>query len=109
MKFSTVFSAISVFLHCILFYTIFFVKLCCSKFSYFLLIYYLNRFRLVSHFLTFRVKFSQIRKFPFKLKPGQQDRYRSVCYDKQEITINNLFQFFDYFYLKAPADIVVNY
>ena len=108
MKFSSVFFPISVFLHDILFYTIFFVKICCCKFSYFLLIFYLDHFRLVSHFLTFRVKFYQIKKFPSKLKPCQQGRYWSVFYYKQEITMNNWFQFFVYFYSKAQADSVVN-
>ena len=72
-----------------------------------------DHFGLVFPFLTFRVKFyqtrkySQIRKFPSKLKLCQPDRYWSLCYNKQEVTMNNLFRFFDYFYLKAQADIVV--
>ena len=37
----------------------------------------------------------------------QQDRYPSVCYDKQQMIMNNLFRIFDYFYLKAQAAIVV--
>ena len=70
--------------------------------------FYLDHFRIVSLFLTFRVKFYEIRKFISKLKLCQQGRCRSVCYDKQEITMNRLFRFFDYFCLKAQADIVVN-
>ena len=106
--------AISIFLHDILLYAIFFVEIFCSKFSYFLLIFYLDHFRVVSPFPTLGVKFYQIRKlfqirkFLSKLKPCQQGRYLSVCYHMQEITMNNLFQFFDYLYLKAQADIVVN-
>ena len=97
--FSIVFSAISVFLHGILFYTTFFVKICCGKFSCFLLIFCLDHYRLVSPFLTFRVKFyqirkcSQIKKFPSKLKQCQQGGYRSACYNKQEVAMNNLFRF----------------
>ena len=63
MKLAASFFAVSEFLHGILFYTIFFVKICCCKFSYFFLIFYLDDFRLVSTFLTFSVKFYQIRKW----------------------------------------------
>ena len=103
MKFSSVFSAIFVFLHGILFYTIFFVKLCCCKFSCFLLIFCLDHFRLISPFLTFRVKFNPISKFSSKLKPRQPGGYRSAYYNKQEIAMINLFRFFDYFFFEGSV------
>ena len=67
MKFSSVFSAISVFLHGFLFYTIFFVKICCCKLSCFLLIFFYH-FRLVSPFLTFKSQILSIKKIFFQVE-----------------------------------------
>ena len=86
-----------------LFYIIFFCKHILMQILFPSNFFYLDYFRLVSLSLTFRLKFyqirkfSQIRKFPFEWKPCQQGQYRSVCYNKEDVTINNMLRFFDYF------------